>query len=115
MCVQYILSQYHDKCMLHYLNDLSQQSLEELILPIAQEAVCVQRVFLTIKSQLHHVTFIFYWFLSSKCYLRGRPTKIQGSHCRSVGTEPVPHKTILQREAIRKTELEKRLKGHCPH
>lgn len=59
--------------MLHYLHYMRQQSLEDLVLSVAQEAVCVQRVFLPIKMQLHHVVFVFYFLLSSKCYLGGCP------------------------------------------
>lgn len=55
--------------MLHYLHYMSQQSLEGLVLPVAQEAVCVQRVLLAIKMQLYHVLFVLHFLLSHKRYL----------------------------------------------
>lgn len=76
---------------------MSHQSLEDLVLPVTQEAVCVQRVLLAIKTQLYHVVLVLYFLLSSKCYLGGRPAEIKRSHCGSAGAEPVAHKTILQR------------------
>lgn len=84
---------------LHYLHYMSQQCHEELVLPIAQEAVCVQSILMTIKAQLHQIVFVLNFFLSSKCYLSGRATQIESSHCRSAGAEPVPLKAILQRNS----------------
>lgn len=76
---------------------MNQQPLEDLVLAIAQEAVCVQRVLLAIKMQLYHVVCVLYFLLSGKCYLGGRPAEIKCSHRGPAGAEPVPHKTILQR------------------
>lgn len=84
---------------LRYLHYMSQQSHEELVLPIAQEAVCVQGILMTIKAQLHQIISVLDFFLSSKCYLRGRAAQIESSHCRSAGAEPVPLKAILQRNS----------------
>lgn len=83
--------------MLHYLQYMSQQSLEDLVLPVAQEAVCVQRVLMAIKTQLYLVMFILNFLLSGKCYLGGCPAEIKRSHCGPAGAEPAPHETILQR------------------
>lgn len=88
---------------LYYLYNFSQQSLEDLAVPVAQEAVCVQRVLLAIKSELHQVKFVLYWLPSSKGYLCGCPAKIQRSHGRSARAEPMSHKTILQYKETRKT------------
>ncbi len=83
--------------MLHYLHYMSQQSLEDLVLSVAQEAVCVQGVLLAVKAQLHHVTFVLYFLLSGESYLGGRPAEIKRPHCGPAGAEPVPHETILRR------------------
>lgn len=80
-----------------HLHNVGQQSLEGLVLPVAQEAVCVQGVVLAIQTQLHHVVFVLYFLLSRKCYLGGCSAEIKRSHCGSAGAQPVPHKTILQR------------------
>ena len=82
---------------LHYRHDMSQQPLEDLVPPVAQEAVCVQRVLLAVKTQLHHVVFVLYFIPSGKCDLGRRPAEIERSNCGSAGAEPVPHKTILRR------------------
>ncbi len=81
----------------HYRHYMSQQPLEDLVLPVAQVAVCVQRVLLAVKMQLYHVVFVLYFLLSRKGYLGGCPTEIKRSHCGPARAEPVPHKTILQR------------------
>lgn len=76
---------------------MSQQSLEGLVLPIAQEAVCVQRVLMAIKAQLHHVSSILNFLPSHKRYLCGCAAEVERSHRGPVRAEPVPHETILQR------------------
>ena len=81
--------------MLHYLDYMSQQSLEDLVLAVAQEAVCVQRVLAAVQMQLYHVVFVLYVLLSHKRDLRGRPAEVKRSNCGSAGAEPLPHKTIL--------------------
>lgn len=82
--------------MLHYLQYMSQQSLEDLVLPVAEEAVCVQRVLMSIKKQLCYVMFILNFLLSRKCYLGRRPAEIERPHRGPARAEPVPHETILQ-------------------
>lgn len=79
---------------LHYVG---QQSLEDLVLPVAQEAVCVQRVLLAIQTQLHHVVFVLYFLLSRECYLGGCSAKIKRSHGGSAGAEPAPHEAVLNK------------------
>lgn len=81
---------------LHYLHYMSQQSLEDLVLPVAQEAVCVQGVLLAVKVQLHQVAFVLYFLLSGECYLGGRPAEIKRSQCGPVWAEPASHETILR-------------------
>lgn len=76
---------------------MSQQSLEDLVPPVAQEAVCVQGVLLAVKAQLHHVVFVLYFVLSGECDLGRRPAEIERSNCRPAGAEPVPHETVLRR------------------
>lgn len=84
--------------MLRYLQHMSQQFLEGLVLPIAQEAVCVQRVLMAIKAQLHYVPHILNFLLSHKRYLGRRTAEVKRSHRGPVWAEPVPHKTILQKK-----------------
>lgn len=75
---------------------MSQQSCQNLALAIAQEAVCVHRVLVTIETQPYHVSVFLNFILSLKCDLGGRPAEIKRSHCGPAGAKPASHKTILQ-------------------
>lgn len=55
---------------------MSQQSLKNLALAVAEEAVCVHRVVVTIEMQLYHVSAILNLILRFKCDLGGRAAKI---------------------------------------
>lgn len=77
---------------------MSQQSLEDLVLTVAQEAVCVQRVLLAVQTKLHCVVFILDFIVSHKGYLGGCPAEIQCSHRGSARAQPAPHKAILKRK-----------------
>lgn len=81
--------------MLHYLQDVSHESLEELVPAVAQEAVCVQRVIMAIKTQLLQILFVLHFILSLKCDLSGRSAEIKRPHRGSAGAQPAPHETIL--------------------
>lgn len=95
----FALTELHAQTTCHiHLHYVSQQSLEDLVPSIAQEAVCVQRVLLVIKTQLHHVLFVLHFRLSRECYLGGRPAEIQRSHCGSARAKPVAHETILEKK-----------------
>lgn len=78
-----------------YLQDVSQQPEQDLVLAVAQEAVCVQRVLVAVETQLHHVALVFYFLLGGKRYLRGRPPEIKRTHRGPAGAEPVAHEAIL--------------------
>lgn len=102
--VEFAFSECEDG-MLLYLHHMGQQFLEDLVLPVAEEAVCVQRVLLAIQTQFYQVLLVLYFLLGCKCYLGGRPTEIEGSHCGSARAEPVPHETILVRNREQKQKI----------
>lgn len=89
---------------------MSQQSLKNLALAIAQEAVCVNRVLITVEMQSYHVSDVLNLILSLKCDLGGCSTEIQSSHCGPAGAKPAPHKTVLQ--INNKAEVNGRLLVH---
>lgn len=75
---------------------MGQQSLEDLVLAIAEEAVRVQGVVLAIQTKLQCVSHILHFLLSHERYLGGCTAEIESSHCRSARAQPAAHKTILQ-------------------
>lgn len=98
-------------CM--YRKQVGQKAAQNLSFPVAQVAVCVQRIVLAIETQSHAGPQVLHFLLAEKRDLSGRSTQVQRTNSRPAWVQPPPYKVILMEKPNEQPAWTTR--GHCLH